>query len=93
MLIWLLTICVVEERDRNKHGIMYLLLQENMYHSYFVYVNLYLDNYDVRILKPQDERRDTESISYENIFDIYGSRSNSAENNAMSLTNFVNKYE
>ena len=72
---------------------MYFLLQEKMCHSVFVYVNLHLYKYDVRKLKPEYQRRDTESIIYENIFDLYVSRSNSAENNAMSLLNFVKKYE
>ena len=72
---------------------MNLLLQEKMCHLYSVYVNIHLDKYDVRTLKPEDERRDTESISIENIFDLQGSRSNSAEKNAMSLMNFVKKYE
>ena len=61
--------------------------------SRFFYVNVHLEKYYVCTLKPEDESRDTESILYEDIFDLYGSRSDSAENNAMSLTNFVNKYE
>ena len=61
-------------------------------HSDFVYVNLHLDKYDVRMLNPQDERRDTEIIFYDFIY-LYGSRSNSAENNVMYLMNFVKTYE
>ena len=41
-----------------------------MCHSDFVYANLRLDKYDVRMLKPEDECRDIESIYYKNIFDL-----------------------
>ena len=49
---------------------MIFFLQENMCHSDFVYVNIHLDKYDVRTLKPEYDRRDTEIIFYENIFDL-----------------------
>ena len=88
-----LTICDVGEIQRTKQKIMHLLLQEKMNHSDFVYVNLHLDKYDVRTLKPQYECRDTENILYENIFDLYQSRLDRTENNAMSLMNFAKKYE
>ena len=52
-----------------------------------------MDKYDVRMSKPEDECRDTEIIFYKNIFDLYGSRLNSAENNAMSLMIFLKKHE
>ena len=58
-------------------------------HSDFVYVNLHLDKYDVRTFKPKDERRDKESIFYGESFDLYGSCSNSAENNTLYLMDFV----
>ena len=47
----------------------------------------------MRTLKPEDECIDTESIFFKNIFDLYGSCSNSADNNDMYLMNFVKKYE
>ena len=72
---------------------MNLLLQEKIRHSYFVCVNLNLDKYYVCTFKPQDELRDTESIFYENIFDLWGSRLNSAENNAISLMHLVKNDE
>ena len=52
-----------------------------------------MDKYDVLTLNLEYERRDTEIIFYENIFDLFRSRSNSAENNAMSLMNLVKNYE
>ena len=62
-------------------------------HLYLVYVNLHFDKYDGRMMKPDDDRIDIERIFYKNIFDLYVSRLNSAENNAMSLMNLVKKYE
>ena len=44
-------------------------------------------------MKPDDDRIDIERIFYKNIFDLYVSRLNSAENNAMSLMNLAKKYE
>ena len=72
---------------------MNLLLQEKMCHLYSVYVNIHLDKYDVRTLKPKYERRDTESMFYEKQIDLYRSRSNSADYYAISLMNFVKNYE
>ena len=45
------------------------------------------------MLKSEEEHRDTESIFYEYIFALYTSHSNSADNKAISLMNFVKKYE
>ena len=52
MLIQWITIRAIGKRDRAQQEIMHLLLQEKMCHSNFVYVNLHLDKYDVRTLKP-----------------------------------------
>ena len=52
-----------------------------------------MDNYDVRTLKTEDEVRDTEINFYKNVFDSYRSCTNTYDNNATFLMNFVKKYE
>ena len=58
----------------------------------FFYVNPHLGKYDLRTFNPEDDCIDTESILYEKN-GSYRSHTKNAENNAVSLMNFVKKYE
>jgi len=92
----------VGERNKSKQEVMHLLLQEKLYNSDFVYVNVHLDKHDVRILKeseplpPQaidnDENSPQSSRAfYCNIFDLYAERSNEEDQN-LSFLKFCRKY-
>ena len=52
-------ICKVDMKSlgicsKTQQEIMHSILQEDLYHSDFVYVNIYLDKYNVRIINSND---------------------------------------
>ena len=72
-LVCKIAIKSIAERDKSKQEIRYSILQQPMAFSYFCYVNVHLDKYNVRLVKPADIRL-IEDASYKNIFNFYAER-------------------
>ena len=68
-------------RNKSQQEIMHSIMQEKLYHSDFVYVNIHLDKYNIRVINSNTvnnnalgPQQQAQEAFYPNIFDKYAAR-------------------
>ena len=78
-------------RNKSQQEIMHSILQEDLYHTDFVYVNIHLDKYDVRVINNNSRSQQDSPAFYQNIFDVYANRDE--VHNHLSFLKFCQQFE